>query len=311
MTVALAFTPADRERRRKTLGASEIPAVAGLDKRRSAIDVWAEKTGEAPDPFDGNEYTEWGHRLERVILLKYSEATRQPIIAPALQAVRADEPWMSCTPDALVEHGPGVDAKNRDIRTLDQWGETGTDQVPHDVAAQMHWSMAVTGRREWAVAALFGGNHFRHYLLRFDEQIATDLVALGREFWFSHVLTKVPPPLDGSASAHAFLARRFPTNTDVMRMATEQLTDDAFMLRAVRKRMKELEGEESALEVRIKQAIGEDAGISGPGWSATWKLDRAGRPSWKDIAATFNPPAALIAEHTSAPTRRFLLNVKD
>lgn len=58
--------------RRKTVGSSDIPTLLGLNAKydQTQYTLWKEKTGRAK-PFEGNKYTEWGHRLEPVILGKF------------------------------------------------------------------------------------------------------------------------------------------------------------------------------------------------------------------------------------------------
>ena len=55
------LTQEQQARRLSGLGASEVPAVLGLDPYRSPLDVYLEKTGVLP-PFEGNNFTEWGNR---------------------------------------------------------------------------------------------------------------------------------------------------------------------------------------------------------------------------------------------------------
>lgn len=60
--------------RRKTVGSSDIPTLLGLNAKydQTAFTLWQEKTGRKSS-FVGNKYTEWGHRLEPVILAKFLE----------------------------------------------------------------------------------------------------------------------------------------------------------------------------------------------------------------------------------------------
>jgi predicted phage-related endonuclease len=53
-------------------GASDIPTLAGLNKRygQTPLTLWQEKRGLAPS-FEGNERTEWGNDLEPMVLRKF------------------------------------------------------------------------------------------------------------------------------------------------------------------------------------------------------------------------------------------------
>ena len=58
--------------RRLGVGASDIPTLAGLNKRygQTPMTLWREKRGLAPT-FEGNERTEWGNDLEPMVLRKF------------------------------------------------------------------------------------------------------------------------------------------------------------------------------------------------------------------------------------------------
>jgi len=68
---AQAFTA---EERRKYIGASEVAAVMGYDRYRTPLDVFREKTG-LSTPFEGNNHTERGNRLEPIAAQLFTELT--------------------------------------------------------------------------------------------------------------------------------------------------------------------------------------------------------------------------------------------
>ena len=310
----MSFAAEQHERRRLTLGASEIPAVAGLSPHRSPFDVYLEKRGMA-EPFAGNQFTEWGLRLERAICDKYAEANSDLLVRTCQTMTSDAEPWMSATPDRLVRHPSGerwgLEAKNKSARQAVHWGESGTDQVPHEIAAQCYWGMMVTGLARWDVVALFGGNEWRCYSLRYDAEIAAALLDAGRTFWFEHVVPGVPPDIDGSAAAHRFLAERFRTHSDALLPHTPITESMVRKLRALREQRVELEAAESAIEARLKHTIGEAAGIQGPNWRVTWK---APKPTvvtdYKGLVQQLAPAPEVLAQftHERPNSRRFLVS---
>jgi putative phage-type endonuclease len=264
------------EQRRKHIGASEIAAVCGLDDYRAPIDVWLSKRGLAPE-FEGNEFTEWGHRFEDAIAEKYSQLFEVPIRRPQTFVSREFD-WMSASPDRLVELPGGdlrgLEVKNKDARQLIHFGDEGTDQVPDAIAMQCHWSMMVTGLRTWDVAVLFGGNSFKWYRLEQDEALAKMLFDHGRAFWFDNVLADVAPPIDASESWAKHLQEAYAQRTDVIRPATQEEDLLIASLRGIREELKKLELEEQLRINQLKAAIGEGAGIIGPSGKCTWKAPK-------------------------------------
>lgn len=316
------FSPEQLEERRKHLGASEIPVVTGHIPFKSPLQLWAEKRGLVV-PFEGNEFTEWGNRLEGVIREKYAEVIGMPVVKPESSIICVREPWRSCTPDGLVmERGllessravRGLEIKCRGAFRDEEWGEPGTDQVPPDVAIQAHWSMDITGLSEWDVATLIGGNKFGLYHLYYDGDIAQALLEKGRAFW-DYVESGIEPPVDGLEATTDYLLRKFPKHGDQLRDATPEETAWLRDILTVRSNIKLLEERETELGNLLRNAIGESAGLQAAGvGKVTWKAPRSGNVSWKDVAQRLASdhgiePAivdALVAQHTAVPSRRFV-----
>lgn len=311
----LSFDPTRVAERRKTLGASEIAAVAGVHPHNSAVAVWAEKRGLVP-AFEGNHFSEWGLRLEGAIRQKYSEVIgRQIEVSDTI--VDAKHPWRSCTPDGLpVGAQFGVEIKRFGEYRVDEFGATGSDEVPIDVAAQCHWSMDITGLPEWHVAALLGQADFRWFVLRRDDDIANSLFDAGHDFWFNYVQTGQEPPVDGSKAAHRYLAARYKAHSQVLLKPTPEQIELGRQLRGVKNQIAEMEFAASGLEAQLKAQIGESAGLVGV---ATWKAPRAGYVAWKaivdELTERFDVPtdllSTLVASNTNEPSRRFVLTMKE
>jgi len=309
------FDDATLADRRNYLGASEVPAVLGLDPYRSPLDVYLEKKAER-ESFRGNEFTEWGLRIEPVIRAKFAELRSVDVIMPG-RLIHHAEPWAACTPDGIcidrkAETGRrenwlyGLEIKNKGARQAHKWGPAGTDEIPHEVAAQVHYSMLITGVREWAVAALFGGNEFRTYHLVYDAELADTIMEECYGFWHNHVVAGVAPQVDGSESATRYLKERFAKHTGDLREATRAEDELIAALRSTRDHLKHYEEAEARLKNLLMQAIGEHAGLMGRSGRVTWKAPSGMQTSWKDVAAALNPPPELIAQHSTPMSRRFL-----
>lgn len=270
------LSPEQLALRKQGLGASEVAAVLGLDPYRTALDVYLEKTGQAA-PFEGNRFTKWGNRLEDDIVDEYLERHTEMIIADGTTQV-GPEPWMLATPDRVANLLPlstgecwGLECKCRGAYQHGNWGEEGTDEVPHAVAIQCHWGMVVTGLLRWDVAVLLGGNDYREYTLRYDPAIALEIVARARAFWFDHVVAKVHPPFTGAESDHKFLLRTYPTHTSEVVAATPEIDEAAKLLQVHRSAIDKHEEAKSQLEARIKEFIGDRLAVEGPFGRITWK----------------------------------------
>jgi len=105
--------PADRTawlaERRKDLTASDIGAVAGVDRYRSALRVYAEKTGQFQDDSDNNMMRR-GRWLEPAVIEALRERFPTWDIRRAGVYLRDTEIRMGATPDCIAEDGaePGI-----------------------------------------------------------------------------------------------------------------------------------------------------------------------------------------------------------
>jgi putative phage-type endonuclease len=301
------LSPEQVAMRRAGIGASEVAAICGLDHRRTPLDVWLSKRGEA-EPMPDNQFLQWGRRMEGVIREAYATDCLGDeglsVVQPGT-LLHPESQWMLCTPDGIVsgcdcdsgwrgnivmgtlrpcERGCGASAssawvrglecKNRDGRVAYLWGDPGTDQIPDDVAAQCHWSMAVTGLKRWDCAALIGGNDFRVYTLHWDEEIAADFIAIAHEFWHVNVLGGKEPAITGP-SAKQYLQRKFGSHNTELVVATPDVESLLEQYGSLKVRVKEIAQALDATELQLQAAVGNAAGVKGTAGVYTWKMTKA------------------------------------
>src|SRR3990167_7930563 len=202
--------------RSKTLGASDIGAVAGMNPYRHPIDVWGDKVGLG-------EHVECeamaiGSALERPVLRLWAEREGMRLRFPGTLSPSGyrfrDAPWSSATPDAIVIKGRTrrvAEVKCVGYRAAQRWGEEtmGAEGIPPEVFCQVQWQLMVTNLANAIVLALLG-TELRVYPITRDEGAIIDLLKIGKDFWERFVIPKVMPPPGGSDNARAIIERRFP-----------------------------------------------------------------------------------------------------
>lgn len=310
----VSFTEEQLERRRQTLGASEVPAVLGLDRYKSPLDVYLSKKGLVP-PFAGNEFTEWGLRMEPAIRGKVADVLGLTDIVQRGTVIHPRHEWVSATPDGEFEldglHHV-LEMKNKTERQAVYWGPSGTDQVPHDVAVQAHWQMLTTGADRAAVAVLLGKQDFRLYFLDRDVEIADSIFARCEEFWTTNILGDVQPEITGGKQVAEYLRTKFSAHGDALRSATRAEEQLIAELKTVRADIASLEETEESLKNKLMAAIGSDAGLQSRVGRITWKRPNGVQTSWKDVALAMKAPPTLIEEFSKPQARKFLATfVKD
>jgi putative phage-type endonuclease len=287
-----ALSPEQLSERAQGITATDVAAIVGVHPYRSAVDVWADKTGTA-QPFEGNDRTKWGNLLEPVLRSDYEQ--RMGVRVEVHGTLQHDDwPWMKATPDGLVYLGNdthpdrGLEIKCHTIHLAYLYGAPGSDEIPQYELCQVTWSMAVTELQRWDLVAFIDGQP-TDYVIERDQELVDMLHERAERFRRDYVLTNTPPPPDGSEAYTAWLNARHAADNALAAFVPA----DAEAMRSV-ERLRELRDEIAALEAQegivvqaLKARIGDNAGIEWPnGKPAPKKGKSAGvlpcdRISWK------------------------------
>lgn len=292
------LSPAQLKMRRTGIGGSEIGAVGGLSKWCSPLEVWRRKVhGEV---IEENNAMKRGRLLEPAVAEWYAEETGAALRKVGRTLRHRERGFVIATPDriATLNGAPRVlEIKTTNYARPDEWGASGTDEVPAAYLAQVAWTMAVTDMPSADLAVLISGDDFRLYHFERDLELEGNLFELGEKFWVDHVLSQVPPPVVGIDNE--WLKQRFPKdNGEVLSFA--QLTDDARELvqrfLATWKADKEQESALEDLSAQVRALIGSASGLEGPGFRIDWKQNKPGKATdWKALTAE---APELVAKHT-------------
>lgn len=283
------------------IGASEIAAALGLNPYKTPLELWLEKTGQAPG-FSGNSRTEWGLDVEPALRTWYVRRHDLAVWVPSGSLFHDVHPWMRATPDgiALREIGGqapawdhGFEAKNIGRHSAHRWGEPGTDQVPMEYLLQAQQGMAVTGLSRWVIVACIAGDPPAEYPIERDDDLIAQMVEGGQAF-MRLVEHGIEPEVDGSPAWAEYLAEKYPHASEDYAVPTIEDEKRIASLRDVRRAIRDLESMESELENHLKQRIGARAGIDSAVGRITWKPQR-GRElvDWESIAVNLAQHAGI------------------
>lgn len=308
------LTPEQIALRKMGVGGSEIAAVMGLDPYKSKLDVWLEKTGQAP-PFAGNAATDLGNRLEPIVADLYSEEMGVRL-APCSTVVHPSYPHVLATPDRIAQASPAfyaVELKTRSWRTARGFGPPGSDLVPEPVALQVHYTAAIlralgiTTADYSDVGLLVDGREFSTYRLPYDAEIVGVLIEQVTVFW-RLVESRTAPEIDGSDSATAYVKGLFAKAGAELMEATAE--DYALMIDYDHWREKEKEAvaEKARFANALRLRIGKGAGLDAPLARALWTNDKDGTSvDWEVIARVSGASPDTIKRYTkTVPGKRVL-----
>jgi len=249
------------EFRRQGIGGSDASVVCGINKYKSPIELFMEKTGQLPHQ-EAGEAAYWGTMLESIVRTEF--AKRTGIEVNPVKAILQNEshPFMLANLDGTCEdpnYGTCVfEAKTASAYLADDW----EDGIPDPYMLQLQHYMAVTGYKGAYIAVLIGGNTFKWKFIERDEEIISMLIQLESEFW-GMVQSNTPPPLDGSDASADFIGTQFPNSRPFTQI---DLPMEAVALiqqyDAACEQLEYLTNQKQEAENLLKQMLGEhEAGI--------------------------------------------------
>lgn len=289
------------------IGGSDAGVVLGLNKWKSPITLWAEKTGRAaPDDMAGNMAVEAGTRLEPVVADWFSDETGRKVKRRGTLRSMA-HPFMLANVDRwVIGENAGLEIKTTNAFSAAQWDG---DEVPDSYYAQCLHYMAVTGAEKWYIAVLIGGQDFRWKVI---PRIEDDIRALEKEeadFW-KHVQDgTMPPEIDGSESTARTLSALYHEKPEAVELPEEAMD----LIRRYDEwtaRKKEAEDGIRACKNGLMALMGEAETATADGRKITWKT---GKPretiSAADVKkkdpASYDALMAAGLVKVSAPSRVF------
>jgi putative phage-type endonuclease len=258
--------------RRRGITGSDVGAICGVDKYKSAIAVYLEKTGQAVERED-NEAMHFGRLLEEVVADEFSRRTGYKLQRRNAILQHPEKEWVLGNIDRLIldaERGNGVlEIKTASEYVRKEWEE---GDIPEAYQLQLQWYLYITGLTWGAFAVLIGGNTFRYHIVERDDELIYLAVQICEHFWHHHVLARIPPLPDGSETTAELLTRMYPEGEAD---STTVLPDEAEELIAqweqAERDIQEAEQRKRKAENHLKALIGRhEIGLT-PAHRVTWK----------------------------------------
>lgn len=191
--------------RRRRIGGSEIAAVLGISPYESRFSLWHRKRGEV-DPVETTEPMLWGTLLEPTVAARFDTLHPEWFVRTTPAFVHPERDYQTAAPDRLLyatrrARRARAIYEGKTARMGDEWGETGTDEIPAHYAAQCRWYLDCLGLDVCHVAVLIGGSEYREYVIRHDQAEAELMRKAAAEF--VHSLDAGPrPSIDEHAATY-------------------------------------------------------------------------------------------------------------
>ena len=193
--------------RKQGIGGSDAAAILGLHPFASALSVWADKTGRAPEIAD-NEYMWLGRVLEEPVARRIAEENNIRIKRRHAILRHPEHPWMIADIDyEMVGQRAGIE-----IKTTSQFNKTDFEngEIPPYYAIQCMHYMAVTGYPFWYLFVYVTGRKPYKFVIPRVEREIESLILQEESFWNHHVLKDIMPEPDGSETSGKILKATYP-----------------------------------------------------------------------------------------------------
>ncbi len=190
--------------RAKLVTGTGAPPILGLSPWAAPVDIFlTKKFPETIQKPVGKraDLLRWGKRLEQAIADEYSEQTGQTVIKPSPALIgHAKLSWLGGSPDFLVVRRKlGLECKKVSLfGKTEEWGASGTDQIPAHYLIQVMHYIKLCEFDEWHVAVLIGDCDFRMYVIYRDEELIKMLLDAEYDFYQRYIIGDEEPKLTGS-----------------------------------------------------------------------------------------------------------------
>ena len=185
------------QRRKSGIGGSDVAAIMGLSKWRTAYDVWRDKVSDEINADENTTLLEYAAFLEQHTADEYAKQTGRKVRKWSVELVNAEYPFLKGNIDRQIlldERGLGVleckALSTFNFKRVEMYG------LPDDYICQIqHYFLCGNGAYKWGAFAILNRDNGR--LLTFevmpDAALQAEIVRVCVPFWLESVEKRVPP----------------------------------------------------------------------------------------------------------------------
>jgi len=260
----------------RKIGGSDISAILGMSRWKSAHSLYLHMVGELP-PTEDNPAMERGRVLEPVVAGIFAANHEEFGVEECGIVENPEYPFLIGSPDrVLLEPDAGMtrmitvsglEIKTADATKMSEWGDEETDEIPREYLLQTQWYCGLLGLPDWYVAVGFVKPNsrkicgYREYRVEFDPELFGLMRQRAVEFWETHVVPKVPPEITEPDAATVEYYKRRERNRDAMIYSNDALEEKIEAFRLAQLQRKEAERMEEFEKVQLLEMMGKSEGI--------------------------------------------------
>jgi putative phage-type endonuclease len=242
--------------RQKSIGGSDVGAIMGVNKWKSAFQVYIEKTEDITEVPEASEAAYWGTNFKELVSKEFMKRTGKKVRRYNKQIAHKQYPFITANIDRRVLGENSLLL----CKTTSVFGAKGWEgeEVPPSYILQCQHYMAVSGADKCYLALLAGGQKLIIKEILMDQELIEMIIAAETEFWAGHVILRLPPSLDSSVAADKYLKDKYPKANSLMEVdLREENKDRIKRYLSLKQNIKVMEDEAKTLENNIKNELGE------------------------------------------------------
>ncbi|WP_340639575.1 YqaJ viral recombinase family protein [Bacillus atrophaeus] len=195
--------------RRKGIGGSDASVILGLNKWKTAFELWLDKTGQVPISESASEAAYFGSILEDIVAKEFEVRSGKKVRRKKAMLKHPEHDFILANVDRMIVGEKAIlECKTTSAYNLKEWED---DEIPADYIVQVQHYLGVLGPeyKKAYFAVLIGGNKFVWKEIERDDELIKMIFAAVVEFWNDKVLGENAPVLDGSSAAEEYLKKRY------------------------------------------------------------------------------------------------------
>ena len=270
-----------------------------------AVDAILTKQGkrEIPDLSD-NEAVQMGHVMQPIIGQLFQDRHKMELKEADYALTHPTESWFRSHFDFISADGRVlVEAKNYNAGVRNKF-DADTNRIPDADYAQLVHECACHGIDRIFLAVLFGGQEFLTFEFNIAQAERDELVQKMAKLW-AFCKTDTLPPAESIEQTKLI----YPTSNEDALVATQQIEIAVAQLKQYKASIKALEDQAEAVEVLIRNAMGERGSIATYSGETlvTWRASKASKRFSTDLFKQAMPDIYEKFVIEQPGTRRFLV----
>lgn len=237
--------------------ASEAGRACNVSDSGQALDVYCEKCRLVP-PFEGNEYTRRGRRVEPIIIEEYVEQTGAEVETGLPMFFSGTHRHIGATPDGRRKDNPKhlVEAKLCHWKRAAKLGDPGSDFIFEDWLMQAQQQMAVMNADVCDVMVMLDPHRFQLHSVHRNDQLIEALIETETKLWERILARDPPPPIFDKPGALDSVRKLFGVGKGRVTLSPEEAAL-AREFADVKDQIKQLEERKEELQAKLLYAIGD------------------------------------------------------